>query len=444
MLEVFYELGMGQSSTRFYYECRDTRERQTLFGTLLILSLAVSAVLTALLLIVGEWLWHLVAPEVPFYPYIGLTIATVFFGGIGVLPRAIFRVENQVPRFFRLSVSQTALTAVLAVALVVGFAVGPVGPILATCVVAAIYFVVYAWTLRGHVRWAFDWELARRALAFGLPEVPLRWGSWALKVSDRLILQRFTTLSVVGLYSVGCTIGKTPFDLVANGIHWAIVPFFYATATEESDERSKRIFAEVATWNVVILAGLGLVTVAFAADLIEVLASSKFSAAQAVIPFVVVASFLEALFYIPSKGIYLKRKTQYLLPLFLVPAAINIGLNFALIPGFGMMGAAWSRVVGDAIMVGLTLAVSQRIYPIPYEYGRLGKVVLVATILAGAAIAAPEAPVLLRLATKLGLVALYLPLLYAVGVRDERLFGLVRERLEAWSLRPLGSRSSAK
>jgi O-antigen/teichoic acid export membrane protein len=444
MLEVFYELGMAQSATRFYYECRDPRERQTLFGTLLILSLAVTAILSVVLLLVGEWLWGLVAPEVPFYPYIGLTIATVFFGGIGVLPRALFRVENQVPRFFRLSVSQTALTVALAVVLVVGFGAGPVGPIAATCLVAVVYSGVYAYALRGHVRLTFNWGLARRTLAFGLPEIPLRWGSWALKVSDRLILQHFATLSAVGIYSVGYSIGKMPFELVANGIHWAIVPFFYATATEESDARSKQIFAEVATWNVVVLAGLGLATVVFAGDLLAMLATSKFAAARAVIPLVVVASFLEALFYIPSKGIYLKRKTQYLLPLFLVPAAINIGLNFALIPGFGMMGAAWSRVVGDGIMVGLTLAVAQRIYPIPYEYGRIGKVVLVAALLAGAGFAVPDAPLLLRFAAKLVVVALFPVLIYAVGVRDERLFGLVRDRLAAWSPRPLGSRSGVK
>jgi O-antigen/teichoic acid export membrane protein len=274
--------------------------------------------------------------------------------------------------------------------------------------------------------------------------VPLRWGNWALKVSDRLILQRFTTLSMVGLYSVGSTIGKTPFDLVANGIHWAIVPFFYATATQESDERSRKIFAEVATWNVAILAGLGLGTIAFSAELIAVLASSSFAAAGAVIPLIVAASFLEALFYIPSKGIYLKRKTQYLLPLFLVPAAINIGLNLALIPRFGMMGAAWSRLVCDAIMVALTLAVSQRIYPIPYEYGRIGKIVLVAAVLAGAGSLIPDGPAVVRVAAKLVVMALFPVLLYAVGVRDDRLMSLVRGRLAALALRPLGSRSGVK
>ena len=248
------------------------------------------------------------------------------------------------------------------------------GPILATCVVAIVYSAVYAYALRGHVRFAFDWDLARRTLAFGLPEIPLRWGSWALKVSDRLILQRFTALSAVGIYSVGYAIGKMPFELVANGIHWAIVPFFYATATEESDARSKRIFAEVATWNVVVLAGLGLATVVFAggspgpARHVEVRGGPGGHSRSWSSP----PSWKRCSTFRAKESI-LKRKTQYLLPLFLVPAAINVGLNFALIPAFGMMGAAWSRVVGDGIMVGLTLAVSQRIYPIPYEYGRIGQ-----------------------------------------------------------------------
>ena len=45
---------------------------------------------------------------------------------------------------------------------------------------------------------------------------------------------------------------------------------------------------------------------------------------------------------------------------------------------------------------------------------------------------------------KLAVVALFPVLLYAAGVRDDRLIGLVREHLGGWSLRPLGSRSGAK
>jgi O-antigen/teichoic acid export membrane protein len=428
MLEVFYEMGMSSASTRFYYDCRDERERQALFGTLLVFSLAATLMLTVLLLATGGWLWGVVGKDIPFYPYIVLTIGTVFLGNITVLPYVLFRVENQVPRFFRLSLIQTTLTVLCSVLFVVWLGLGPLGPVLATFIITMTFFGVYGYSLRGQVRLVFRWPIARRALAFGLPEIPLRWGSWALKVADRLILQHLTSLSVVAIYSVGYSVSKMPFDLVANAIHWAIVPFFFATATKESEVRSKAIFSRVATYNVVVVAGLGLGTVLFGRELIEILASAKYAEAEAVVPIIVAASFLQALFYIPSKGIYLQRKTGYLLPLFTIPAGLNIALNFVLIPRFGMMGAAWATLVGYAVMIVLTLPISQRVYHIPYEYGRIAKAVLAACILAAFGGIVSEAPLLARIAAKAILLMLYPLALYLMGFFENDEINWIRDR----------------
>jgi O-antigen/teichoic acid export membrane protein len=301
---------------------------------------------------------------------------------------------------------------------------------LATFIITTIFFGVYSYFLRGQARLVFRWPIARRALAFGLPEIPLRWGSWALKVADRLILQHLTSLSVVAIYSVGYSVSKMPFDLVANAIHWAIVPFFFATATKESEVRSKAIFSRVATYNVVVLAGLGLGTVLFGRELIEILASAKYVEAEAVVPIIVAASFLQALFYIPSKGIYLQRKTGYLLPLFTIPAGLNIALNFVLIPRFGMMGAAWATLVGYAVMIVLTLPISQRVYHIPYEYGRIAKAVLAACILAAFGGIVSEAPLLARIAAKAILLMLFPLALYLMGFFENDEINWIRDRFE--------------
>jgi O-antigen/teichoic acid export membrane protein len=243
----------------------------------------------------------------------------------------------------------------------------------------------------------------------------MRWGRWALRASDRLILRHFTSLSTVALYSVGTSISKMPFDLVGNGIHWAIVPFFYATATQESDKRSKSLFARIATYNALILVALGLATIMFARDLIAILASERYAEAGQVVPLIVVASVLESAFYIPSKGLYLQRKTAWLLPLFLVPAAFNIGLNFVLVPLYGMQGAAWSMLLGYVLMITLTLLVSQRIYPIPYEYGRIAKVIAAAVALWGVSLALPETGRAARLVANVVVLALLPLLLWALG-----------------------------
>ncbi len=429
MLEVFYEMGMSSASTRFYYDYRDERERQTLFGTLLLVSLAATLVLTVLLLATGAWIWGFVGKEIPFWPYVGLTIGSVFLGNITVLPYVLFRVRNQVPRFFRLSLIQTMLTVLCSVLFVVWLGLGPLGPILATFIITMAFFGFYCRFLKRQVSLTFHWPIAKRALAFGLPEIPLRWGGWALKVADRLILQHLVSLSVVAVYSVGYSVSKIPFDLVANAIHWAIVPFYFSTATRESEARSKAIFARVATYNVAVVAGLGLVTVLFGRELIVLLASAKYAEAEAVVPIITAASFLQALFYIPSKGIYLQGKTGYLIPLFTVPAALNIGLNFMLIPRFGMMGAAWATLAGYAVMIVLTLTISQRVYYIPYEYGRITKVVLGACMLATFGSLASEAPFLMRLVVKTTLLILFPLGLYVIGFFEDHEVGWMRDRI---------------
>jgi len=429
MLEVFYEMGMGSASTRFYYDCRDERERQALFGTLLLFSLAATLILTVLLLATGGWIWGIVGKDVPFSPYIMLTIGTVFLGNITVLPYVLFRVQNQVPRFIRLSLIQTTLTVLLAVLFVVWLGLGPLGPVLATFIITTIFFGVYSYSFRGQVRLVFHWPIARRALAFGLPEIPLRWGSWALKVADRLILQHFTSLSVVAIYSVGYSVSKVPFDLVVKAIDWALVPFFFATATKESEVRSKAIFARLATYNVAMVAGLGMGTVLFGRELIEILASARYAEAEAIVPIIVTASVFEALFYIPSKGIYLQGKTGYLLPLFTIPACLNIALNFVLIPRFAMMGAAWATLVGYAVMIVLTLPISQRVYHIPYQYGRIAKVVLAACILSALkGVIVPAAPLLARISMKAVLLMLFPLALYLMGFFENDEIAWIRDR----------------
>jgi O-antigen/teichoic acid export membrane protein len=61
-----------------------------------------------------------------------------------------------------------------------------------------------------------------------------------------------------------------------------------------------------------------------------------------------------------------------------VAAAVNVGLNLALIPAYGMMGAAIATVAAYTTMAVGMAWWSQRIYPVPYQWRR------VATAAAGA------------------------------------------------------------
>jgi peptidoglycan biosynthesis protein MviN/MurJ (putative lipid II flippase) len=57
-----------------------------------------------------------------------------------------------------------------------------------------------------------------------------------------------------------------------------------------------------------------------------------------------------------------------------------MGLNFALVPRFGMMGAAWANAVAYAMQALLAYRFSQRFYPIAYETRRILLVVTAALV----------------------------------------------------------------
>jgi O-antigen/teichoic acid export membrane protein len=204
-------------------------------------------------------------------------------------------------------------------------------------------------------------------------DVPVRLGQWALRVADRLILQAYVPLSLVGVYSIGWMLGATAFDVVASSVNSAILPFFYRTATERSEQASKRIFADVAAWNAALLGLLGLGPVLFTHEIILIFATARFLEAEPIVPLIAWASIFQALANVPNRGIYLVKKTGWLPLIFLAPAGLSVGLNFYMVPRWGIMGAALVPLLTFPILFLLSLIVSQRAYFVPYDYVRIAK-----------------------------------------------------------------------
>jgi O-antigen/teichoic acid export membrane protein len=70
-------------------------------------------------------------------------------------------------------------------------------------------------------------------------------------------------------------------------------------------------------------------------------------------------------------GIGRARQTQFNWIVSGIAALVNVGLNFALIPSYGMAGAAISTAVAYLVLfVGMWLN-SRRVYPVAYQWRRV-------------------------------------------------------------------------
>jgi O-antigen/teichoic acid export membrane protein len=108
------------------------------------------------------------------------------------------------------------------------------------------------------------------------------------------------------------------------------------------------------------------------------------------------------------------RKTQLNWVVTGIGAAVNVGLNFWLVPAYGMVGAAIATAASYLVLfLGMTVY-AQRVYPVQYQWRRVATCVSVGvglTVAARAAHLALAPSVLLVLAypVVLALLGFYLP-----------------------------------
>ena len=86
---------------------------------------------------------------------------------------------------------------------------------------------------------------------------------------------------------------------------------------------------------------------------------------------VVLAGFFQTAASLMDAGFYVRRRTGLKLYITLAATAVILVLYSVLIPLYGAMGAATATLGGFAFLALCTWKVTQRIFPVEYEWGRL-------------------------------------------------------------------------
>jgi O-antigen/teichoic acid export membrane protein len=168
------------------------------------------------------------------------------------------------------------------------------------------------------------------------------------------------------------------FLMIAFRLAWPA--FAYSI---DDDATAKRTYSYVLTYLLFVCCWISLALGVFAPWIVKILAPSdpQFHRADEAIGLLAFASTAYAGYTVLAIGIGRARRTQFNWIVSGVAAALNIALNFVLIPRYGMMGAAVSTAAAYvALFVGMTIN-SQQVYPVPYQWRRVLTLSAVAIVL---------------------------------------------------------------
>jgi O-antigen/teichoic acid export membrane protein len=373
---IVIRFGVIEAVLRFYYKAGEDPGRvvATSFAALFWFGTAAALVALPFAEPISEALLDRSAPE----------LARIAIGGLWVLTLhefllTIFRLEERAKAFFLVTIANVLAAIGLTVVLVVGEGEGARGLLLGSYASGAAFVLGLIVAHRKRISLRIDRELLRRLLRFGLPTMPAELSLYALNFVDRIIIVRSVGLAEAGLYSLAVKFSQA-VNVFVRGFQLAWPPLAYSI---RDDEEARRTYAAVVTWFLAACSFLVVGMWLFARWIARALAAPEFFDSYEAVGLISTAVTLYALYMVQVVILGRTGRTEFNLPATIAALAVNVALNLILVPPFGIVGAGIALVASYLVVVGAMYGFTQRLFPVPYEWSRLARLLLVSAVLVG-------------------------------------------------------------
>lgn len=207
-----------------------------------------------------------------------------------------------------------------------------------------------------------DWSEIKELLSFGMPYVPTFLLIWLLQGMDKIAIKQFSDFQELGLYNAA-------FKLVAviNVAKVGFIDFWIPTSLEhfEKNRDDRGFFARMALMVsfIAVLLSLGVLA---ASPLIINLLGTEYQEALYIMPFLLFVPIMNLFSELTGRGIGFMKRTKYNMYASFMAVVVNLGLNYALVPKLGAVGAATATAAAYYVFFVAKTYFSQRLFSVPF------------------------------------------------------------------------------
>lgn len=313
-------------------------------------------------------------------------LVRIAIGGLWVLTMwefllTLFRLDERARAFFVTTILNVLAAIALTVVLVVGLDEGARGLLLGSYATGAAFVLGLVALQWRRLSLRFDRDLLRRLFRFGLPTMPAEASLYLLNFVDRLIIVRTLGLFEAGLYSLAVKFAQA-VNVLVRGFQLAWPPLAYSI---RDDDEARRTYATVVT---LFVAGCAFVVTGmwlFSRWIVRALAAPEFFDSYEAIGLITIGVTFYALYQVLVVILGRTDRTEFNFPAAIGALVANVALNLLLVPPLGIVGAGLALALSYLLGLGLMYAFTQRLFPVPYEWGRLLRVTLAVAAIVGLA-----------------------------------------------------------
>jgi O-antigen/teichoic acid export membrane protein len=374
-MNVLFTFGLEPAFMRYYPDC-DDKERKDLFSSSFLAILAAGIALAAAIHVFKSPIAFAIGIPVSRDSIIAIGIWTIALDALNAIPFATLRMQNKPRRFAFIRLASISINIALNLYFILYLDMGIESIFTAGLIASGVSTVLLLPTTFSLFSPVISWKTLRPLLVYGLPALPAMLASVTVSAIDKPLLNLFLDSSTVGIYHANYKLGIFMM-LVVSMFQFAWQPFYLQM---KSEPNAKEMFARVLTYFVLIAMTVAIVLSFFIDDVVHIsifgrtIIQESYWSGLAIVPIILFSYVWTGVYYISNAGIFIENKTKYLPYISGAGAAVNVGMNIVLIPVYGIFGAAYATLGAYFTMAILSYLITQRVYPIVYEYLRLLKV----------------------------------------------------------------------
>lgn len=370
-------LEVSQGVARFYTEESDCDRKAAYASSALWFAVGCYTVFTIFAILYSETLSVWVMGRSGLVLAFRIGIVYIWANGIFYLIQNQLRWELRSRAYAVVSLLAAFSSTIAVVGLTYGLKLGLEGLLFGQLVGILIGSVYGFWSLRHTFAFCLNRSLLKEMLIFSAPLVPSGITVFISNYIDRLMINHFLSLEDVGVYAIGFRLSSI-IGLVIIGFQQALTPLIYTyyhkAETPKQLAKIFRLFLTLVLFSYIVIA-------LFSHEILVVMTVPSYYSASRLTLYLSPAVLLSRM-YIFTPGIGIARKTYLILWINFAGAFVNTILNWYLIPYAGVSGAALATFLGSACIFSIYVAVSQKLYPIPYDVQSIAPAIILTALLA--------------------------------------------------------------
>jgi O-antigen/teichoic acid export membrane protein len=299
--------------------------------------------------------------------WIYLAIIISFTSFIIQLRLSQWQIRGEAKKYGFLQVGNSLFNLLGSLIFVVLFSMGAQGRIDAMFITGFVISLVSIYLLVRHKLLTFSLPNRKNiseALNFGVPLVPHVFGIFLLSSADRYVINDNIGLAAAGVYLLAIQLSGA-FLIVFDAINKSYVPYLFSALRDNKAEVKFKI-VKYTYYYFIVLIIMALAGFYVAPHVLLFIAGDKFKEAGEVIGWLLFSQIFGGMYLMVTNYIFYSKETKLLSLVTIASGILNVILLYALIPTFGIKGAAFASCLSMFVRFLLTWYIAAKKIEMPW------------------------------------------------------------------------------